>query len=98
MLKEMEKVPENQRHAAFFCAMVLANPDGAVAFSTIRCWEGVIGMQERGNGGFGYDPIFLLPKRNLSAAELDADEKNRISHRAQAWQQVVRFLQQQQKP
>lgn len=95
VLKEMEKVPENQRHAAFFCAMVLANPDGQVAFSTIRCWEGVIGLKERGENGFGYDPIFYLPKRNMSAAELDSEEKNRISHRAQAWFQVRQFLQKQ---
>lgn len=94
VLKEMEKVPESQRHAAFFCAMVLANPDGSIAFSTIRCWEGMIGVEERGENGFGYDPIFYLPKRNLTAAQLDAAEKNRISHRGQAWSQVVRYLQQ----
>lgn len=92
VLQEMEKIPEDQRHAAFFCAMVIALPDGRVAFSTIRCWEGMIGKQERGENGFGYDPIFFLPKRNVSAAELDLEEKNRISHRAQAWQQVMKFL------
>lgn len=97
VLKEMEKVPEGQRQAAFFCAMVLANPDGSVAFSTIRCWEGMIGFDEKGENGFGYDPIFYLPKRNLSAAELALEEKNRISHRAQAWQQVVKFLEQNKK-
>ncbi len=94
VLQEMEKIPENHRHAAFFCALVLANPDGSVPFSTIRCWEGVIGMQERGVNGFGYDPIFFLPKKNLSAAELGEDEKNRLSHRGQAWNQLVKFLQQ----
>lgn len=92
VLQEMEKIPEGQRHAAFFCAMVLANPDGIVAFSTIRCWEGVISKDERGTNGFGYDPIFLLPKQNVSAAELPLEEKNRISHRAQAWQQVLKYL------
>ena len=92
VLKEMEKVPEDQRHAAFFCAMVIASPDGTVEFSTIRCWEGLIGAQERGENGFGYDPIFFLPKRNVSAAELPLEEKNRISHRAQAWQQVMKHL------
>ena len=95
VLKEMEKVPENRRQAAFFCAMVLANPDGSVAFNTIRCWEGVIGFAEQGTDGFGYDPIFLLPGRKLSAAELRFEEKNQISHRAQAWFQVVKFLQKQ---
>ncbi|MBX9687920.1 MAG: RdgB/HAM1 family non-canonical purine NTP pyrophosphatase [Candidatus Obscuribacterales bacterium] len=93
VLKEMEKVPANQRHAAFFCAMVLANPDGSVAYSTIRCWEGQIGFEEKGENGFGYDPIFLLPKRQVSAAQIDLAEKNRISHRAQAWMQVLKFLQ-----
>jgi XTP/dITP diphosphohydrolase len=94
VLAEMQEVPENNRHAAFFCAMVLADPDGSVAFTTIRCWEGMIGLQERGENGCAYDPIFFLPGRNLSVAELSAGEKNRISHRAQAWFQVVRFLRQ----
>ncbi len=93
VLKEMEAVPEDRRQAAFFCAMVLANPDGSIAFSTIRCWEGVIGFEERGANGFGYDPIFYLPKSKLSAAELDSEEKNRISHRAQAWMQLLKHLQ-----
>lgn len=93
VLKEMEKVPEEQRHAAFFCAMVLAKPDGSIEFSTIRCWEGRIAFEEKGENGFGYDPIFLLAKKNLSAAELDLQEKNRISHRGQAWQQLVKHLQ-----
>lgn len=92
VLKEMEKVPEEQRHAAFFCAMVLANPDGSVAFSTIRCWEGRIAFEEKGEKGFGYDPIFVLPKKNLTVAQLDLSEKNQISHRAQAWQQVLKYL------
>lgn len=94
VLKEMEKIPENHRHAAFFCALVLANPDGTVPFSTIRCWEGVIGMEEKGANGFGYDPIFYLPKRNLSAAELASEEKNKVSHRGQAWSQLLKYLQQ----
>ena len=95
VLKEMEKVPADHRQAAFFCAMVVANPDGSVAFSTIRAWEGMILTEERGENGFGYDPIFYLPKRRLSAAELDLDEKNKISHRGQAWFQVLKYLQQQ---
>lgn len=92
ILKEMEKIPEEQRHAAFFCAMVIANPDGQVVFNTIRCWEGVIGFEERGDNGFGYDPIFYLPKRKISAAELAAEEKNRISHRGKAWIEVLKYL------
>lgn len=94
ILKEMEKVPEEQRHAAFFCAMVIASPEGQVVFNTIRCWEGVIGFEERGDNGFGYDPIFYLPKRKVSAAELSSEEKNKLSHRAKAWIEVVKYLEQ----
>lgn len=94
ILKEMEKVPEEQRHAAFFCAMVIASPEGQVIFNTIRCWEGVIGFEERGDNGFGYDPIFYLPKRKVSAAELSSEEKNKLSHRAKAWIEVVKYLEQ----
>lgn len=97
VLQEMQKVPADSRHAAFFCAMVLANPDASVAFSTIRCWEGSIGFEEKGQNGFGYDPIFVLPKMSRTAAELDAKEKNRISHRGQAWAQLIKFLQQRSK-
>ena len=93
VLEEMAKVPADGRHAAFFCAMVLANPDGSVAFSTIRCWEGTIGFEEKGANGFGYDPIFYLPKMSKTAAELESKDKNRVSHRAQAWAQVVKYLQ-----
>ncbi len=91
LLKEMEKVPGGERQAAFFCAMVVANPDGTVAFNTIRCWEGQISFTEKGDNGFGYDPIFQT-KRGMTAAEIATDEKNRISHRGQAWAQIVAFL------
>lgn len=95
VLKEMEKVKENERHASYFCAMVLAGPDGSLAFNTIRCWEGMISLQARGSGG-SYDPIFFLPRYKLSSAELTLEEKNRISHRGQAWIQVIKFLRAQQ--
>lgn len=92
LLKELEKVPENRRQAAFFCAMVVSNPDGSIAFNTIRCWEGMIGFEERGQQGFGYDSIFYLPARKMTVAEMPAEEKNHISHRGQAWKQVIHYL------
>lgn len=92
LLDELEKTPENRRQAAFFCAMVVSNPDGSLAFNTIRCWEGMIGTEERGNQGFGYDPVFYLPHRRLTVAELPQEEKNQLSHRAQAWKQVLKYL------
>ncbi|MBY0356631.1 MAG: RdgB/HAM1 family non-canonical purine NTP pyrophosphatase [Candidatus Obscuribacterales bacterium] len=92
LLKDMEAVPENRRQAAFFCAMVVSNPDGSIAFNTMRCWEGMIGYKEAGDGGFGYDPIFYLPQRKITVAQLPAIEKNLISHRGQAWKQVLNYL------
>jgi XTP/dITP diphosphohydrolase len=94
VLAEMKSVPEQNRQAAFVCAMVVCKADGEVAFHTIRYWEGMIGTQEKGSNGFGYDPIFFPRKCKGSAAELEPAEKNRISHRGQAWQQVANYLKQ----
>jgi XTP/dITP diphosphohydrolase len=96
VLSELKNTPEDRRQAAFICAMVVCDPDGQVAFSTIRYWEGLIVKEERGENGFGYDPIFQPLKHRQTAAELTRDEKNRISHRAQAWAQVLNFLKQHQ--
>ena len=95
LLEEMNAIPEDRRQAAFVCAMVVCDPDGSVAFSSIRYWEGKIAKQERGNNGFGYDPVFQPINKSHTAAELAADEKNRVSHRGQAWTQVLAFLRQQ---
>jgi len=69
--------------ARFHCTVALASPDGAVHFSEGVC-QGEIIPQERGMNGFGYDPIFLIPELGRTMAELNMEEKNRLSHRAQA--------------
>jgi len=69
--------------ARFRCALVLASPDGSVDLAEGVCL-GEILPEERGLGGFGYDPIFLVAGTNKTMAELDPGEKNRISHRARA--------------
>ena len=69
--------------ARFHCTVALASPEGAVHFSEGIC-QGEIIPQERGMNGFGYDPIFLIPEIGRTMAELDMEEKNRLSHRAQA--------------
>ncbi|MGA8049707.1 MAG: RdgB/HAM1 family non-canonical purine NTP pyrophosphatase [Burkholderiales bacterium] len=73
------------RRAHYFCVLVLVrradDPEPVVAEGV---WRGEIGREARGTGGFGYDPLFLVPGRGRTAAELDASEKNRISHRARA--------------
>ncbi|MDB5098855.1 MAG: HAM1-like protein [Cyanobacteria bacterium RYN_339] len=81
LLGELDGVAD--RAAAFVCAMALALPDGRVIAVEGRC-EGLITDGPRGQGGFGYDPIFLVPGLGRTFAELTAEEKNRISHRALA--------------
>lgn len=73
----------DKRTARFVCAIATVLPDGRV-FSTEGTIEGYIGYEERGNGGFGYDPIFMVPEYGCSTAELSAEAKNAISHRGKA--------------
>lgn len=69
--------------AHFHCTVVMTAPGGEMHYSTGECHGEVI-PEERGTGGFGYDPIFLLSGLGRTMAELDMEEKNRLSHRAQA--------------
>lgn len=69
--------------ASFICAMALIRPDGEEHVFTGEC-RGRIATESRGDNGFGYDPVFLLPELGLTTAELSAEEKHRISHRGQA--------------
>jgi len=78
-------------HARFRCTMALAGPDGSVDLGEGVC-EGEIIPLERGVGGFGYDPIFLVAGGELTMAELPEPEKNRISHRARAVQSLLPIL------
>lgn len=79
--------------AHFYCALVFLRfpEDPAPLVATAR-WHGVIVRQPRGQAGFGYDPHFLVPELNRTAAELDADTKNRLSHRGQAMQMLLAEL------
>lgn len=73
------------RPARFRCWVALGQPSGATRFAEGMC-EGEIVLEERGVNGFGYDPLFLVHGMGLTMAELSADEKNRVSHRARAVQ------------
>lgn len=83
LLRELAARPGEPRTAAFVCAMACAFPDGDCFTVEGRC-PGEILEAPQGEGGFGYDPLFLYRPAGLSFAELDAAEKNRISHRARA--------------
>ncbi len=82
LLQRLQGRPQPWR-ARFRCWIALATPEGALYFGEGTC-EGQIIPEERGQGGFGYDPIFLLEERGVTMAELTAEEKNRLSHRALA--------------
>ena len=84
---------EGDRRAHYTCvlAAVRAADDPEPLIADAR-WHGVIVDQLRGHGGFGYDPLFLLPELGKTAAELDAAEKNRISHRGKAMAELARKM------
>ncbi|MCX8061881.1 MAG: RdgB/HAM1 family non-canonical purine NTP pyrophosphatase [Anaerolineales bacterium] len=77
--------------ARFRCVLALALPNQALAFFEGVC-EGEIIPTERGQGGFGYDPIFLLPSLNLTMAELSTEQKNALSHRGRALRSLIPYL------
>jgi len=77
--------------ARFRCVIALATPSGIMHFTEGIC-PGEIIFQERGSHGFGYDPIFLLPKLGKTMAELSMEEKNQVSHRARATMLVRPFV------
>lgn len=87
LIERLEDVPEEQRTARFVCAIAAVLPDGRV-LETKAAMEGRIGYEERGENGFGYDPIFMLPEYGKSTAELTSEEKNKLSHRGKA----LRFM------
>lgn len=74
--------------ARFVCAMALASPEGTIAIAHGVC-RGQIGRQERGDSGFGYDPIFIVEDSGMTMAELPEERKNQISHRARAAQALL---------
>jgi XTP/dITP diphosphohydrolase len=83
VLTQMKGVPPEKRGARFRCFIALATPEGAVRLFEGEC-PGIITEEPRGHSGFGYDPIFHLPQLGRTMAELKPDEKNAISHRADA--------------
>ena len=91
LLSEMANIPEERRQAAFVCAMALASPEGKLQTVETKC-HGRITFSPQGRGGFGYDPIFLVPQFSRTMAELNPEVKNHISHRGQALKRIRRFL------
>ena len=91
LLERLKGVPPERRSARFRCLIAVAWPEGKVSFFEGQC-EGRIAEEPRGEGGFGYDPVFLLPERGLTIAELPPEEKNAVSHRGRAARQARALL------
>jgi XTP/dITP diphosphohydrolase len=92
LLGEMQGVPDSHRTARFVCVIAIVGPDG-VERTTRAEWPGHIAHEARGEQGFGYDPVFIVPDfGGRTSAELAPDVKNRISHRGQASAQAREIL------
>jgi len=93
LVEKLRAVPAAQRSARYRAVIVLMRHAGDP--SPLICegsWQGMIQLQPAGDGGFGYDPYFYLPGLGCTSAQLDSDEKNRLSHRGQALAELKRRL------
>ncbi len=87
IIRRLSGVEGEERSARFVCVIAASLPDGRI-LTTRGTIEGVIAHEPSGTGGFGYDPIVLVPELGKTTAELEAEEKNRISHRGKALRQM----------
>lgn len=96
VLRELEGIAPEQRGARFVCVMTLSDAKGKIVGHVRGAFEGRIGLPgdvPRGNDGFGYDPLFLVaPAFGTTSAELSSEEKNRVSHRRSAAEQIARII------
>lgn len=91
LLEAMKDVPDGKRGAYFTCTMVLVSPDGCEWDVEERC-AGEIGRKLAGVGGFGFDPLFYIPDKRRTMAELSLEEKNKISHRGKALRHMRKII------
>jgi XTP/dITP diphosphohydrolase len=91
LLNELTGIPDARRSARFYCALAVAVPNQKPITVSGTC-EGRILEEQRGSNGFGYDPVFYVPEKGLAMAELSSDEKNNISHRANALKKLEVIL------
>ena len=92
LLEALRDVPDGQRQARFRCAAVFVDPAGGVELVRTGACEGRILRAPRGDMGFGYDPLFLVPGSDQTMAELPLETKNRLSHRAAAFRALAQAL------
>jgi XTP/dITP diphosphohydrolase len=90
LLAQLSDVAEENRAAAFVCTIALVGPHGEASFTGI--WPGRVATEEHGEHGFGYDPVFIPEGFEVTAAELEPEVKNSMSHRALALEQLASYL------
>ncbi|MEY4971382.1 MAG: hypothetical protein RLZZ404_308 [Actinomycetota bacterium] len=90
LLSQLADVRDQDRAASFVCTIAMVSDDGEVSFTGI--WPGRVALQEQGLNGFGYDPVFIPEGFELTAAELEPEVKNALSHRSLALSQLSSYL------
>lgn len=93
LLEVMQGIPMAERTARFVCVLAfLQHPEDPMPIITQATWEGIILPERRGEGGFGYDPVFFVAQENCSAAELPSHRKHELSHRGRAAHLMLKAL------
>ena len=93
LLADLKNVPDEQRTARFQCLLVyLRHADDPTPLICQGTWEGFITQEPMGDNGFGYDPVFFVPKHNCTSAQLTPEQKNQLSHRGQALNKLLTKL------
>ena len=94
MLEIIKKVKDKKnKNCCFICAIVVTNEKGKVLFKTKKSWHGKVAPKPLGKNGFGYDPVFLVPRLNKTSAQLSPKLKNKLSHRYMAIKAFSGWLQ-----
>ena len=91
LLNNLRTIRSEERTARFLCVITLAYPDGRMLTARGRC-EGLITLEPRGTEGFGYDPVFYIPSQGCTFAQMGQQQKNAISHRANALKRLCQML------
>ena len=90
LLAQLADVPAQNRAASFVCTIALVGPEGEISFTGI--WPGRVAVEEQGEHGFGYDPVFIPEGFEVTAAQLEPEVKNSMSHRTLALEQLASYL------
>lgn len=90
LLAQLADVPAQNRAASFVCTIALVGPEGEISFTGI--WPGSVAFEEQGEHGFGYDPVFIPEGFEVTAAQLEPEVKNSMSHRSLALEQLASYL------